>query len=87
MKHIHVQVTLKHKPLKPSLISEPHSKHKPLKPNLNKKTHLKHKPLKCNSATETHSKHKPLHEFKICDHKTKQPLKHEAYSHLGPFET
>ncbi len=87
MKHIHVQVTLKHKPLKPSLTSEPRSKHKLLKPSLNKEIHSKHKPLKHSLATKTHSKHKPLHEFRIWDRKMKQLLKHEAYPHLGPFET
>jgi hypothetical protein len=72
MKHIHIQVTLKHKPLKPSLTSEPH---------------LKHKPLKHSSTTKTHSKHKPLKEFKVWDHRMKQSSKHEAYPHPSHYET
>jgi hypothetical protein len=60
MKHIHVQVTLKHKSLKLSLTNEPHSKHKPLKPRLNKETHSKHKPLKRSSAL------KPIRNINHC---------------------
>jgi len=36
---------------------------------------------------ETHSKHKPLKEFCIRDYRMKQSSKHEAYPHLGHFET
>jgi hypothetical protein len=80
MKHIHVQVILKHNPLKPSSTIEPHSKHKPLKPSLTKR-------LKHNETNKTNSKNKPLKEFRIWDRKMKQSSKHEAFPCPCHFET
>jgi hypothetical protein len=48
---------------------------------------MKHKSLKCSLATKTNAKNKPLKEFRVWDHIMKQSLKHEAYPHLGHFET